>query len=135
MHHTKCAPLIRHVLWRAVLTDIGELKYSLLIDESTDVCTIKQMCIVIRCASMTERRVVTTFLGLESGTAAAITEALLAFLQEQKLDPKKCVGFVHIRCVFHSLQLCASYAIKNLPRNLEFLVAETYNYFSHSTLR
>ena len=69
-----------------------------------------------------------TFLGLvslESGTAAAITEALPAFLAEQKLDPTKCVGpatdgcnamvgahnwvatkfkevnpdFVHIRCV------------------------------------
>ena len=93
--------------------------------------------------------------------AAAITEALLAFLEEQNLDPKKCVGlatdgcnaivgaynsvatkfkevnpdFVHIRCVCHSLQLCASYAIKKLPHNLEFLVAETYTYFSHSTLR
>ena len=53
------------------------------------------MCVVVRYASMTGRRVVTTFLGLvslESGTAAAITAALPAFLEEQKLNPTKCVG-------------------------------------------
>ena len=84
-----------------LLKDIGESTYSLLIGESTDVCTIKQMCGVIRYASMTERRVVTTFSGLvslESGTAAAITEALPAFLEEQKLDPTKCVDLATDGC-------------------------------------
>ena len=66
LRRTKCAALTRHVIGRAMqeklLKDIGESTYSLLIDESTDVCTIKQMCVVIRYASMTERRMVMTSL-------------------------------------------------------------------------
>ena len=72
-----------------------------LIDESTDVYAIKQMCVVIRYPSVARRRVVTTFLGLvslESGAAAAITEALVAFLNEQHLDPAKCVGLATDGC-------------------------------------
>jgi hypothetical protein len=40
------------------------------------------------------------------------------------------------RCVCHSLQLAVSAAAKEfLPKNLEFLIRETYNWFSHSSLR
>lgn len=36
-----------------------------------------------------------------------------------------------IRCVCHSIQLAVSKAVaETLPRNLEFLVSETYNWFS-----
>lgn len=35
------------------------------------------------------------------------------------------------RCVCHSIQLAVSHAVADtLPRNLEFLVSETYNWFS-----
>lgn len=45
-------------------------------------------------------------------------------------------NIILIPCVCHSLQLAVSSAAKDfLPRNLEFLIAETYNWFSHSTLR
>lgn len=41
-----------------------------------------------------------------------------------------------IRCVCHSLQLAVSSATKeHLPRNLEFLIRETFNWFSHSSQR
>jgi hypothetical protein len=40
-----------------------------------------------------------------------------------------------IRCVCHSLQLAASAATKELPRNLEFLIRETYDWFSKSANR
>ncbi|KAJ8966915.1 hypothetical protein NQ317_009498 [Molorchus minor] len=40
------------------------------------------------------------------------------------------------RCVCHSLQLAVSTASeKTLPRNIEFLIKETYNWFSHSSIR
>jgi hypothetical protein len=43
---------------------------------------------------------------------------------------------VLVRCVCHSLQLALSKATeKSLPRQLKFLVKETYNWFSHSTDR
>lgn len=41
----------------------------------------------------------------------------------------------HIKCICHSLQLCSSYAMKKLPDHLEYMVSETYRYFSHSSLR
>ncbi|KAJ8972384.1 hypothetical protein NQ314_000197 [Rhamnusium bicolor] len=41
-----------------------------------------------------------------------------------------------IRCVCHSLQLAVSYASKEcMPRNLEYLIQETYNWFSKSSYR
>ena len=45
-----------------------------------------------------------------------------------------CPRVVHIRCICHSIQLCSSYALKTLPCNIEFMVAETYNWFCHSTV-
>ena len=45
-------------------------------------------------------------------------------------------NLVLIRCVCHSLQLFVSAAsTETLPRNLEFLISETYNWFSRSSYR
>lgn len=43
---------------------------------------------------------------------------------------------VLIRCVCHSLQLAISTASKEtMPRSVEFLLRETYSWFSHSSNR
>lgn len=43
---------------------------------------------------------------------------------------------VLIKCVCHLLQLATSHAVsEKLPRNLDYLISETYNWFSKSTLR
>ncbi|CAB0006042.1 unnamed protein product, partial [Nesidiocoris tenuis] len=42
---------------------------------------------------------------------------------------------VVVRCVCHSLHLCAEYACKELPRQLEYLIRECHNYFSLSPKR
>lgn len=40
-----------------------------------------------------------------------------------------------IKCVCHSLQLAVSHATAEyLPRNLDFMIRETYNWFSHSVI-
>ena len=39
------------------------------------------------------------------------------------------------RCVCHSLQLAASKAVETLPRNVDFLIHQTYNWFSFSSVR
>ncbi|XP_045123965.1 uncharacterized protein LOC123511927 [Portunus trituberculatus] len=45
-------------------------------------------------------------------------------------------SLVHIRCICHSVQLAVSHASSvTLPRNLEFLVSETYNWFARSSTR
>lgn len=42
---------------------------------------------------------------------------------------------VTVRCICHSLHLAAEEACNVLPRNLDFMVRETYNWFCHSTKR
>lgn len=45
-------------------------------------------------------------------------------------------NLVLVRCVCHSLQLALSHASEGtLPRNVEFLIRETYNWFRHSSNR
>lgn len=145
--------------------DIGDSDYSLIIDESTDNTMKKKLCIVVRYPSYEKKRIVTSFAGLvelERGTAEAVTTALLEFLEKHmKLDVKKCIGLgtdgcntmsgahnsvisklrevnphvTHIKCICHSLQLCTSYAMKKLPSHLEYMLSQTYRYFSSSVLR
>lgn len=45
-------------------------------------------------------------------------------------------SLILIRCTCHSLQLAVSHASsETLPRNLEFLISETYKWFSLSSVR
>lgn len=40
-----------------------------------------------------------------------------------------------VKCISHSLHLCAEKAAELLPRQLEFLVREAHNWFSYSPKR
>lgn len=169
MHRTKCSEVIKNVLAphfiEELIKDIGQQRFSLIIDESTDISTNKQLGIVIRYFSPKLKKVVSCFLALEplkSGDAAGIVESLLCCLQKYGLDKNKMVGLgtdnasvmtgvnngvyrilkndipnlILIRCTCHSLQLAVSHASEQaLPRNIEFLIRETYNWFAHSTKR
>ena len=45
-------------------------------------------------------------------------------------------SFILIKCLLHSLQLVQSHAsFECLPRNLEFLISETHNWFSKSSVK
>ncbi|KAH9363435.1 hypothetical protein HPB48_006029 [Haemaphysalis longicornis] len=147
-----------------LVKDIGASQYSLLIDESTDVANEKQLAVVVRYFSTSLNKLVTTFLGLftlEGSSAQQIAQGLLDFLTKVGLDFTRCLGigtdgcnvmvgknnsvYTHLRqknenlvlvkCVCHSIQLCASKAVEVLPRSLEFLVGRSYSWFSHSSLR
>lgn len=110
-------------------------------------------------------KIVSTFLGLihvENGTAECIVQGIKDLLSSVKLkltnlqgigtdDASAMVGvnaggyailkkeaphLVLVRCVCHSLQLAVSKATENtLPRNVEFLIKETYNWFAQSSIR
>ena len=147
-----------------LLQELADIPYSLIIDESTDIGNEKQLCIMVKYYSAAKQQILTSFLGLlsiESGTAEAIFQAIIEFLRAKELDIKQCIGLatdgcntmcgrnnsvitkfrelcpniIHIRCICHSIQLCSSHALKVMPRNVEFMVSETYNWFSHSTSR
>ncbi|KAJ4934815.1 hypothetical protein JOQ06_007597 [Pogonophryne albipinna] len=171
MHRTKCTEMINGVLapyfLKKLVADVGDQRFSLLLDESTDVSVSKYLGVVIRYFSNTKQTIVSTFLGLvqlEGGDARSIAQALVAFLEKCCLKKEKLLGIgtdnasvmtgnkngVHkvlkeecgikdlvlIRCVCHSLQLAVTHASNDtLPRSVEYLVRETYNWFSVSSKR
>lgn len=101
-------------------------------------------------------------LEIDNGTAASVVDGIKKTLLIYNLDIQKMSGIgsdnssvmtgknngVHailkkevnhlilVRCVCHSVQLSVTAAaVNSLPDHLEFLLAETYNWFSHSTSR
>ncbi len=121
--------------------------------------------VVIRYASVETKRIISTFLSmvqLQDGTADSIVSAVDDLVSELGLNKQNCVGIgtdnaavmiginngVHkklqeiwqtklvlMRCVCHSIQLAVSSACDELPSCLDFLLKETYNWFSTSTNR
>lgn len=169
MHRTKCSNIIKNVISpffiKDLRDDIAQNKFSILIDESTDLSVNKYLGIVIIYYSNIQKQVVTSFLELAELTscdAESIVQAIKTTFLKHNLSLNNLVGIgtdnasvmagvnngvyaklkqeipglVLIRCVCHSLQLAVSYATKqNLPRNLEYIIEETYTWFSKSTLR
>lgn len=149
----------------ALRNDIGDGPYSLLLDESTDISVTKLLGIVVQYFSKTSFEIVTSFLTLaklDKGDAESITEAVKSTLLSYGLDIKKLCGIgvdnanvmtgihsgvyqklkldvpnlIMIKCSCHSIQLAVSHAsAEHLPRHLEYLVQETYNWFSKSSNR
>ncbi|CAH0562948.1 unnamed protein product [Brassicogethes aeneus] len=151
IHRTKCSEIIKNVLApyfaQRLSEDIGDLPYSLLIDESNDISVIKYLGCSIRYFSQKSSKIVCTSLGLgqlESANADGIIQCLLLILKKYNLKIENMQGLdtdnasvmtgvnngvykklqtynptlVLIRCVCHSLQLASSYATKELPKNL-----------------
>ncbi|XP_030044942.1 uncharacterized protein LOC115459228 [Microcaecilia unicolor] len=144
--------------------DKNETVYSLIIDESTDIGPEKQLCVMVRYYSRSLKSITTTFLGiisLDSVTANEIFNTITKFLAANRLAIDRCLGLatdgcstmygkinfviarfrevcpdiVHIKCICHSIQLSSSRALMVMPSNVEFMIAETYNWFYHSSIR
>lgn len=112
LHRTKCTTVICNILspyfQSNLRKSIGDQSYSLLIDESTDISVLKYLGITIMYFDLKVGKIISTYLVIVEMEA----------------------------CVCHTLQLAVSAAASaTLPRNIEFLIKETYNWFSHSTLR
>ena len=73
-----------------LLNDLGNAQCSMIIDESTNITTKKQLSIVVRYFSMQLMRIICKF--LESGTAESILDATTAFLARNGLKLKNCIG-------------------------------------------
>ncbi|CAD6210503.1 GSCOCG00010903001-RA-CDS, partial [Cotesia congregata] len=147
-----------------LVNEIKESPYSLIVDESTDASTEKVLCIMIRYFSFKKKKFFTTFYRLvkiSDATANGIYSALKQQLEADGLPLKNLVGIevdsanvnvganhsvstllredlpdiIVIKCICHSLHLCAKKAAELLPRQLEYLIRETHNWFSHSPKR
>lgn len=138
--------------------------FSLIIDESTDITTEKLLAIAIKFYSVHDNTVKTKFLcsvNLSSETAENIFNSLCKSLRELNLNIENILGFaadttnvmfgrnnsvvakiksvnsncIFVKCACHSSALAVSYACKKLPKALDQIVKEVYNYFGHSSKR
>jgi hypothetical protein len=98
---------------------------------------------------------------LAASDSQSIADEILRCLKEDKLEVSRLVGIgtdnasvmtgsnnsvftklrelqpslLLVRCVCHSLALAASNAVECLPRNLDFMIEQTYSWFARSSKR
>lgn len=168
MHRTKCMLLLKKGIapcfLAELISDIDNSKYSLILDEFTDVSSLKYLCIMIRYFSKKKEKIITNYLGIikiTEATAQKLFLILTSFLKSINLELENLIAIgtdgannmcgsqnslctllkskihnlVLVKCVCHSFNLCASKAVECLPETIDFLVKQTYIWFSHSPLR
>lgn len=170
LHRTKCSKLIINVIAPCFLTelvkDIGNSAISIIIDESTDICTHKYMTFCVRYFSHSISNIVTNFLGfveIQRATDDILKDIFINFLKKLNLninnlisigtdgasnlcgknkslftllrDEIPILNLQLIKCICHSLNICAANACGKLPSSLEFLIRESRSWFSHSSIR
>lgn len=168
LHRTKCTKLISRVVSPALLDELKEdvkgKKFSVLVDEATDLAVNKHVCVVIRYFSESRCKIATEFVGLVPVVGATGNDIFLALntlLEKIGLTLSDCVGFASDgassmtgehnsvwsrvrqqspycqlnKCVCHSLSLCVEKAFDKLPSSLGYLLHEIPKWFSKSIIR
>lgn len=169
LHRSKFTAIINNVLGphfaNDLRTSIGNRRFSIIIDESTDISVLKFLGITITYFDICFKQITSTYLSLvelEECDANAIIHAIKSTLHSKQLNLQNLCGIgtdnasvmvginngvfkklkeeipalIHVPCVCHSLQLAVSAAAADaLPRNIEYIIRETYNWFAHSSLR
>eukprot|EP00794_Sanderia_malayensis_P010141 gene10141-biopygen8329 len=169
LHRTKCSKIISNiigpVLKENLQDDLRDKKFSLLVDETTDVSSDKTMCLCVRYFSEKEEKIVTSFLEIvlvTEATGEALFDAVKLVLENRNgLSLSNCIGFgsdgasnmvgehnslwsrirnespncVQMRCICHSLALCIQKGFDKLPSHLGFILSEIPKWFSKSASR
>lgn len=149
---------------RTVTEYCRKQKFSIIIDETTDISVTQILAIVVRYFDFKREVVVDNLLDsveVEDGTAAGLYKAVKTLLNQRNIPLENIIGFgsdncssmmgkkngfqrllqndipsVFIMgCVCHSFALCASYAVKVLPSYLESFLKIITTYFSRSSKR
>lgn len=146
-----------------IVNSLINRKFSLIIDETTDVSCRKAMVLVARYFDHITNAVKDKFLGLielDKCDSESIYKAVTSFLSIHNIPIKNLIGLAtdgastmaghltglkaklsrdtnlfYMKCTCHSLHLCASYASKKLPHDVETLCRNIYSYFSWSPKR
>ena len=168
IHRTKCTKILTNIVSPALkeelIADVSGKKFSLIVDETTDVSTAKQLCVIIRYYSNVEKKIVTAFVDLVTVVHACADDLFNAIrdcLRGINLELVDCIGYasdgasvmvgehnsvwtriaavapncIKLMCICHSLALCVQHAFEKLPSSLGFLLAEIPKWFSKSTIR
>lgn len=139
-------------------------KFSVIIDESTDISVTQILAIVVRYFDVKKEDVTDALFDtvtVEDGTALGLYTALKSVMAERNVPMHNIIGFgsdncssmmgtkngfqkllkddvpsVFIMgCVCHSFALCASHAVSVLPSYLEAFLKDITSYFSRSSKR
>lgn len=175
LKRTRCTDVVK-TLGRCVTTELAEklrrYKFSIIIDESTDVSTTKSLAVVVKFYDDDKKVISTNMLDLveifsadscepSGSTGRNLYDLVMHTLHTHNIPLDNLVGFAAdgasnlmggynsvtsrlkisapglcvIKCICHSLHLCASEAAKTLPRNCEDLIRQIYTHFAHSAKR
>ena len=168
LHATKCTNIIRQGTGLYFATELIKklkvAKFSVIIDETTDVATEKQLGIVVIFCDNDSLNIKTEFFDLlptHDGSADGIYSSLKQSFTEKDIPMDNVIGYssdtanvmfgernsvvgllkkdcphvVTIRCSCHMIHLCASYACKKLSISLEDMLRNIHAHFSRSSQR
>ncbi len=168
LHRTKCSKIITRVVAPAMKTalkeDLRGQKFSILVDEATDLGSAKHLCIVIRYLDPKTWNLMTSFLDLVPmvhTTGQDIYDALSTSFLKFQLDLSDCIGLasdgvscmtgernslwsrmreknkdiIQVKCVCHSLSLAIEKSFDKLPSSLSYLLQEVPSWFAKSAIR
>ncbi|XP_022160408.1 uncharacterized protein LOC111026609 [Myzus persicae] len=168
LKRTKCIKLIKNVLASVVVDnivkEIENKKFSVYLDETTDIANIKVLAILVKYIS--NNQIQTHLLDLvpvdaNHGTAKGLYMLFSKSLDKLKLSTDNIIGYcadnasvmmgskesfkVHLLndnsniivngCICHSFHLIASSAASCIPSNIEILLQNISSYFSRSPKR
>ncbi len=167
-YRTKCTSILTNVVHPcfhdSVIRDIQHTSFSLIIDESTDVSTVKHLCMCVIYVKEDLPSVVTKFLTLlhvTSCTASSRFSDIKSYFDAYNVPLSNIIGLgtdgasnlcgahnsvytkirehspqcVLVKCICHSLSLCGKHAFGELSSNLPFLLSEIAKWFKFSYLR
>uniref|UniRef100_H2ZUB5 DUF4371 domain-containing protein n=1 Tax=Latimeria chalumnae TaxID=7897 RepID=H2ZUB5_LATCH len=147
LHRSKCTAIVNNILASHFITelvsDVGDGPYSLLLDESNDI--LKVLGVVLRYFS-NKKKIVSRFLSLVAletfntdGIVAALKKCISDIVLEGTDNASVMTGinngiYMKLKSEIPHLVLMRC-VCQTLPKFLDFLVKETYNWFSQSARR
>lgn len=156
--HQQDIPLLKKLL----ATELKNNRFSIIIDETTDISTTKSLFVIVRLwLKTTVQDRFFDLIEVVNGTAECIYNSLIALLDSYEIPYKNIVGFgadnasvmmgpikgvqarlkqicpnlVVFGCGCHSAHLCASAACLKLPKTVEQFARDIFNYFVNSSKR
>lgn len=162
---TKTTAIVKNVTGltakQMIIEKLQKLKFSLIVDESTDRGCVKHLCILARFFENKVEDAFVCLIPLEEATAEKLYQHIKKVLSDNNIPMDNLIGFAAdganammgqhnslssrlvaenphlfvLKCVCHSFHLCASYACLKLSREPETLIRDIYNYFNNSPKR
>lgn len=166
-NRTKTTALINNVIgltnFEKIVSEMKVHKFSILVDESTDISSTKHLALVVRINSNWNLKdKFLTLIPLSDATSKNMFKVITEFFVQNEIPyVNNMIGFasdgansmmgIHnslktllqkdipklyiMKCICHSLALCANYACTKLPVEVETLIRDIYNFMHQSYKR